>query len=89
MKEWASTMNLPHLVSSDSYRTAHQKIADASKQTFQEIVLSLGSRESIVTAQNDIDKHPDENGILTIAVSFDGSWQKRGFTSHNGIGAVL
>ena len=87
MKEGASTMNLPHLVSYDSYRTAHQKIADASKQTFQGIVSK--SRESIVTAYKEIDEHPDENGILTIAVSFDGSWQKRGFTSHNGIGAVI
>ena len=87
MKEWASTMNLPHLVSYDSYRTAHQKIADASKQTFQEIVSK--SRESIVTAYKEIDEHPDEYGILNIAVSFDGSWQKRGFTSHNGIGAVI
>ena len=52
-------------------------------------MLSLGSRESIVTAYNEIDKHPDENGILNFAVSFDGSWQKRGFTSHNGIGAVI
>ena len=87
MKEWASTMNLPHVMSYDAYRTAHQKIADASKNTFQEIASK--SREAIVNAYNEIGEHPDENGILNIAVSFDGSWQKRGFTSHNGIAAVI
>ena len=87
MKEWASTMNLAHVMSYDAYRTAHQKIADASRHTFQEIASK--SREAIVSAYNEIGEHPDENGILNIAVSFDGSWQKRGFTSHNGIAAVI
>ena len=87
MKEWASTMNLAHVMSYDAYRTAHQKIADASRHTFQEIARK--SREAIVSAYNEIGEHPDENGILNIAVSFDGSWQKRGFTSHNGIAVVI
>ena len=31
----------------------------------------------------------DENGVLDIAVSFDGSWQKKGHSSHNSIGSVI
>ena len=80
-------MNLQYVMCYDAYRTAHQKIADASRHTFQEIAIK--SREAIVNAYNEIDEHPDENGILSIAVSFDGSWQKRGFTSNNNIAAVI
>lgn len=32
---------------------------------------------------------PDENGILDISVSYDGSWQKRGHLSNHGVGCVI
>lgn len=32
---------------------------------------------------------PDENGILNIEVSYDGSWLTRGHTSHIGMGFVV
>lgn len=32
---------------------------------------------------------PDENGILDVDVSFDGSWLTRGHKSHIGIGTVI
>ena len=87
MREWASTMNMPHYLSRDSYSGTHNKIAKASSITFREIVAE--SREAIVKAYGEIGEYPDDNGILNIAVSFDGSWQKRGYTSHNGLGAVV
>ena len=31
----------------------------------------------------------DDNGVLDIAVSFDEEWQKRGQSSHIGIGSVI
>ncbi|KAL2085777.1 hypothetical protein ACEWY4_019097 [Coilia grayii] len=31
----------------------------------------------------------DKNAIINISVSFDGTWQKRGFTSHYGIGVCI
>lgn len=31
----------------------------------------------------------EEDGIPWIDVSFDGTWQKRGFSSHYGVGAVI
>ena len=33
--------------------------------------------------------HGKKSGVLDLAVSFDGSWQKRGHTSKHGIGAVI
>jgi len=33
--------------------------------------------------------HKKEDGTLDLAVSFDGSWQKRGFTSRHGMAAVI
>ena len=32
---------------------------------------------------------PSEDGILDVVVTFDGTWQKRGRTSHNGVGVVI
>ena len=48
MNEWTCTMNSQHVMSYDTYRNAHQKIANASKETFQEIVKK--SRKTIVHA---------------------------------------
>ncbi len=32
---------------------------------------------------------PDKDGVLDIGVSYDGSWQKRGHSSHNGVETVI
>ena len=32
---------------------------------------------------------PDDEGVLDVSVSIDGSWQKRGHQSHNGVVAVI
>jgi len=31
----------------------------------------------------------DPDAVIDISVSFDGTWQKRGFTSHYGIGVCI
>ena len=63
-------MNMSHYSSCDLYASAHTKIANASSITFKEIVAE--SRKAIVKAYGEIGEHPDDNGILNIAVSFDG-----------------
>lgn len=65
MRELAGT-NMPHYLSRDAYTSAHKKIGKASSNTFKEIVAE--SSKAIY--------HPDDKGILNIAVPFDGSWQK-------------
>ncbi|KAK1876707.1 Protein translocase subunit SecD [Dissostichus eleginoides] len=51
------------------------------------------TREQVRQAYRDVD--PDvaellrEDAVINISVSFDGTWQKRGFTSHYGIGVCI
>src|ERR1043165_5850191 len=46
-------------------------------------------KQKVVEAYHDVGVHPDANGILDIEISFDGSWQKRGYISHNGVAAII
>ena len=87
MRDWASVMDMPYSISRDSHTRAHHKIEEASKATFNEMVKQ--SRDAIGQAYDEIGVYPDGNGILNIGVSFDGSWQKRGYSSHNGMGSVI
>ena len=64
-----------------------------------EIERGLGSlhkaRESIRQAYADMDPEvaeslrQDTDAVIDIGVSFDGTWQKRGFTSHYGVGVCI
>ena len=57
-------------------RAANQHLeeaADRVRQTYMDMNLGI----------------PDHEGVLDIFVSIDGSWQKRGRTSHNGIVTVI
>ena len=87
MKDWCSSMNLPNCMSKEAYSSNQSKVGAASKATFEELLKS--SREAIKNSYKDIGIVPDEQGILDIAVSFDGSWQRRGHSSHNGVASVI
>ena len=78
---------MPYSPSQNLYRKNLLKIETAATQAFQSI--SKRTHLAIRSAYQDIGIHPDENGNLDIAVSFDGSWQKRGFKSHNGMASVI
>lgn len=48
------------------------------------------SRKAVVTYYAEkLGRHPDENGILDVDVSFDGTWHTRGHSSLLGAGAVI
>jgi hypothetical protein len=53
------------------------------------------TREQVRQAYADLNPYvaellrADEDAIINISVSFDGTWQKRGFTSHYGIGVCI
>ena len=64
-----------------------KKITGANAATFKDIVAK--SREAIGEAYSAVGVVPDENGVLNIGVSFDGSWQRRGHSSHNGMVCVI
>ncbi len=80
-------MNMPYDISHNMYSKNQNKIADASATTFSEIVGK--SKEAIFEAYSAVGVVPDDDGILNIGVSFDGSWQRRGHSSHNGVACVI
>ena len=87
MKEWSSVMNFPRVGNKSSYQKTKAKIVEGSKETCGKIM----SQSAIVVRQKYAEAGvlPDSDGILDIAVSFDGSWQRRGHSSHNGIATVI
>ena len=42
-------------------------------------------RAEVLEANPDLDPHD----ILDVAVSYDGTWHKRGFVSNHGVGVVI
>ena len=87
IKTWCGVMNMPYNISHDTYSNHVEKIHQASIATFEEI--TKDSLKAIQSAYKDPGELPDENGILDISVSFDGSWQRRGHASHNGVAAAI
>ena len=87
IRQWCGIMNMPYTISQNMFTKNQQKVQEASKATFNEI--SEQSRKAITEAYSDLGIHADDRGILDIGVSFDGSWQKRGHTSHNGMASVI
>ena len=87
MKEWCGMMNLPCSMSQSVYKVHNKKIHDASISNFSEV--QQQSVKAIFEAYRDLGETTEKNGILDIAVSFDGAWQRRGHSSHNGVAAVI
>ena len=87
IKQWCGIMNMPHCLSQRGYTKNLEKIENSSLDVFETIVSK--SRDAIVKAYNEIGVVPDKDGVLDISVSFDGSWQKRGHSSHNGVASVI
>ena len=87
MRDWCGTMNIAHCPTQTAYQKAQAKVEEASKSTFDEV--SQTSLRGIFDAYAKVGTMPDKDGILDISVSFDGSWQKRGHCSHNGMAAVI
>ena len=87
MREWCSIMNMPSTLSKDSYNEITKKLLEASVSTVDAVTKK--SVEKIVESYSFLGVEPDEDGVLDIGVSFDGSWHKRGHLSHNGIAVVI
>ena len=87
MKEWSGMMNMPYVLSQNSYIEHNNKLEQGSKKAFKQ--MTQDSTKAIFNAYSAIGVQPDDQGILDIAVSYDGAWQRRGFSSHNGVGLVI
>ncbi len=46
-------------------------------------------KEEILGADKELGVLPDEQGVQDIGISYDESWRKSGYSSHNGIGSVV
>ncbi len=90
MRDWASMMNIKSCPSKKAYQSCKEKLLAGSIKTFSEI--SRNSVAAIRQKYAELGKFPDNDGVLDIAVSYDGTWQRRGgggHSSHNGIGVVI
>ena len=70
----------------NAYTSNHNKIHEASFEMAKRV--QEDSAKPIRNAYKDIGILPDKNGILDIAVSFDGAWHRRGHSSANGLAST-
>ena len=70
IKDWASMMNLPNSPSKDAYATVKDKLFIGSGKAFEEVATKYV--EVIKDKYKKIGTLPDCNGIVDIAVSYDG-----------------
>ena len=86
MQDMCGVMNMPWSMSQDTYTGHIDKIHSASMEMAQKV--QEESVEIIRDAYKDIGIHPDQDGVLNIAVSFDGAWHRRGHSLHNGMAST-
>ena len=48
-----------------------------------------GIRECVSQKHEQLGVLPDEDDILNVEIPFDGTWMKRGHTSHTGAAAIM
>lgn len=82
MEKYCETMGIEGMTES-SYRNILKKIVPASKQFDQ------SSLDMAVEQVRKAHGAKSKDDILDIAVSFDGTWHKRGHTSKHGVGIVI
>lgn len=87
MESFSMSMNMKPMTSkayNGHLKTIHSLYSEFTKESLEK------SRTEVRKAYCDINNTPlDEPGPINISVSYDGSWQKRGFTSKNGVGCCV
>ena len=78
---------MPHCLSQDAYTRCHESINVKAQEKFCNF--RNASLKSTHGACRDVGVEPEEEGMINIAVSYDGAWQKRGYSSNNGLGCVI
>ena len=80
--KFACVMNMLPPMNENAYRDHVQAVHDAAERV---------AKESMSQAANKVKEfyEPDEEGIYNIAMSGDGTWRKRGFSSSFGVITVL
>lgn len=86
MENFAMVMNMEVLTSTSFNKLSH-KLHLAGQVSARQSLERV--REDVRQAHRDLDPSIELGDIINIAVSFDGSWHKRGFTSIYGLGCVI
>lgn len=86
MEKWGESVGM-NVMSRKTFQEQFKKLMAASAKERQEILAE--SRAAVRRAHEALDPSLKNKKILEIAVSYDGSWQKRGHTSLFGIGVVV
>ena len=82
LAKFACVMNMLPPMNENAYRDHVQAVRDAAERT---------AKKSMSEAADKLKEfyEPDEEGVYNIAVSGDGTWRKRGFSSSFGVVTVL
>ena len=78
---------MPQTITGPSYSMHISAIDAALKRVVESHFYEAAQRLRQSVAEEG--EQPDKEGILDVAVSFDGSWMKRGFTSKYGVVCVI
>ena len=87
LTEWGSIMNMPRLLAKTTFQSLQERVCEGSRKACNEVLQK--TVEKVKMAYKKIGVVPDEDGNLDISVSFDGTWQRRGHSSHNGVASVI
>ncbi|KAL8607716.1 hypothetical protein ACOMHN_039389 [Nucella lapillus] len=71
--------------------TMHQKTFSRHQKKIQDACETAAAEQlqSVAELVRSVYPSMDSDDVLDITVSYDGTWQKRGFTSHHGIGVAI
>ena len=86
LSDFCGMMNLPPPLAPASYARHLKFVSQVTKQEVELLMIRAAQRirKSILKKNPNADK-TDIDGAIPVAVSIDGTWQKRGFTSKYGI----
>lgn len=76
IKDFCKFMNMPPPMDKKSYRKSFTRLYRA---------YTKASRNSLSNAASQAVGTRDENGVADVMASFDGTWQRRGYSSLNGV----
>ncbi len=88
MSDKISILNISSPVSVSNYANHVTKLLHASESAFAG-QLSNARQRLRDEAVNDSNGQLDSESIIDVAVTYDGTWSKRGFTANRGIGVVI
>ena len=75
MEFFMTVINSPQPMDSKSYRNIYKKKLL--------VAYTESAQDSMIAAADEINVLPDEDGAKDVRASFDGSWQRRGYSSMN------